>query len=340
MRKDISSMYKDEIKELIAELGEPKYRAEQVYLGVIRGAQSFDEITNIPKSLKEKLAQNTYIAGAVMLEKLVSKDGTVKYLFEMSDGQRIESVVLRYKHGNTICVSTQAGCAMGCRFCASTLGGKVRDLTAGEILRQIYMASADLGERISNVVMMGIGEPLDNFDNTVRFLHLVGDKDGLSIGARHISLSTCGLVPKIDELAKLSLGVTLSISLHAPNDEARSRIMPINNRYNIDCLLKSCHNYIKSTGRRISFEYAMIDGFNDTMECADELASRLRGMICHVNLIPINDARDGFRPSTRKNVDAFVERLAKRGINATVRRKLGDDIQGSCGQLRQRRGDK
>jgi len=275
-----------------------------------------------------------------MLEKLVSKDGTVKYLFEMSDGQRIESVVLRYKHGNTICVSTQAGCAMGCRFCASTLGGKVRDLTAGEILRQIYMASADLGERISNVVMMGIGEPLDNFDNTVRFLHLVGDKDGLSIGARHISLSTCGLVPKIDELAKLSLCVTLSISLHAPNDEARSRIMPINNRYNIDCLLKSCHNYIKSTGRRISFEYAMIDGFNDTMECADELASRLRGMICHVNLIPINDARDGFRPSTRKNVDAFVERLAKRGINATVRRKLGDDIQGSCGQLRQRRGDK
>lgn len=336
MLKDISSMYEDEIKEITDALGEPGYRAGQVFSGLLRGAVSFNEITNIPKDLRTKLSEATYIAGAEILKKLVSRDGTVKYLFELSDGQRVESVILRYKHGNTICVSTQAGCAMGCKFCASTLGGKVRDLTAGEILRQVYMARSDMGERISNVVMMGIGEPLDNYENTVRFLRLAGEKDGLSIGARHISISTCGLVPKIDELAKLSLGVTLSVSLHAPNDEIRSRIMPINRVYGIDCLIKSCHNYIDKTGRRISFEYAMIDGVNDTAECADELARLLRGMICHVNLIPINDAREGFKPSSKKTVEQFLKRLSMRGINATVRRKLGDDIQGSCGQLRGR----
>ncbi|MBR2742839.1 MAG: 23S rRNA (adenine(2503)-C(2))-methyltransferase RlmN [Clostridia bacterium] len=334
MIKDISSMYLDEIKELISATGEPAYRAGQVFTGAVRGARSFDEITNIPKSLRERLSKETYIASAEIKKKLVSRDGTIKYLFKLRDGQLIESVILRYKHGNSICVSSQAGCAMGCRFCASTVGGKIRDLTAGEILSQVREASRDMGERISNVVMMGIGEPLDNLDNTVRFIRLAGEKDGLSIGARHISVSTCGLVPKIDELSELSLGVTLSVSLHAPNDDIRSRIMPVNRLYGIDCLIKSCHNYIKKTGRRISFEYAMIEGLNDTPQCADELASLLRGMICHVNLIPINDAREGFRPSSKGTVAAFSGRLSDRGINVTVRRKLGDDIQGSCGQLR------
>ncbi|MBQ3379486.1 MAG: 23S rRNA (adenine(2503)-C(2))-methyltransferase RlmN [Clostridia bacterium] len=332
--KDISSMYQSEIKELTDAMGQPSYRAGQVFSGVIRGAQSFSDITNIPKSLRARLEEETYIASAEIQKKLVSRDKTVKYLLKLRDGQLIESVILRYKHGNTICVSSQAGCAMGCRFCASTVGGKVRDLTAGEILRQVYEASHDMGERISNVVMMGIGEPLDNFDNTVRFIKLAGESEGLSIGARHISVSTCGLAPRIDELSKYSLGITLSVSLHAPNDTIISQIMPINKRYGIDCLIKSCHNYIKKTGRRISFEYAMIDGLNDTADCADELSLLLRGMICHVNLIPINDAREGFRPSPKKTVEAFVSRLSHRGVNVTVRRTLGEDIKGSCGQLR------
>ena len=332
--KDISSMYQSEIKELTDAMGQPSYRAGQVFDGVIRGAGDFSEITNIPKELRARLSEETYIAPVTVENKLVSRDGTTKYLFRLRDGELIESVILRYKHGNTICVSSQAGCAMGCRFCASTVGGKKRDLTAGEILRQVYEASRDLGERISNVVMMGIGEPLDNFDNTLRFIRLAGEKEGLSIGARHIAVSTCGLVPRIDELSGYGLGVTLSVSLHAPRDEIRSLIMPINKRYGIDCLIKSCHNYIKKTGRRISFEYAMIDGVNDSMECADELAQLLRGMICHVNLIPINSARDGFRPSPRRTVEAFVSRLSSRGVNVTVRRTLGSDIQGSCGQLR------
>ncbi len=338
MKKDICSMYEGEIRELTDSFDQPKYRAKQVLEGIIKGAESFDEITNIPVSLREALARETYIASAAMKEKLVSRDGTVKYLFELCDGELIESVVLRYRHGNSICVSTQAGCDMGCRFCASTLGGKVRDLTAGEILRQIHMASRDLKERISNVVMMGIGEPLDNFDNTVRFLSLVGNEKGLSIGARHISVSTCGVVPKIDELAKLGLGITLSVSLHAPNDELRSRIMPINKKYGLESLMKSCHNYIEKTNRRISFEYTMIAGLNDSRECANMLALLLSGMLCHVNLIPVNEARDGFSGSSRKVVDDFAARLSSRGINVTVRRKLGGDIDGSCGQLRHKKG--
>lgn len=340
---DWLSLNRDELKETLISLGEAPFRADQLIKWFCLGAEP-SEMTNLPKSLREKLSNQT--TGALFYPQIVKKqtsqlDGTVKYLFALHDGQLIESVVMKYEHGNTICVSTQAGCRMGCRFCASTLGGKIRDLSAGEILGQIISAQRDFGERISGVVMMGIGEPLDNYDNVMRFLKIVGSKDSLNIGYRHISLSTCGLVPRIYDLAKESFPITLSISLHACCDEDRSKIMPINEKYGIDSLLSACRDYFDKTGRRISFEYTLISGENDSAEQAKKLASLLKkyfaGRPIHVNLIPLNHVDErAFRSGSKKDVKIFCDTLNSLKINATVRRRLGPDIDASCGQLRRK----
>ena len=338
---DILSLYPEEIEELMRELGEPKYRAMQIFAFLSKGA-SLDEMTNISKKLRERLSQICEMRLPKVEEKLVSKiDGTVKYLFSLIDGECVESVLMRYNHGNTLCVSSQVGCRMGCRFCASTIGGRVRDLTASEILGQIIAAERDTGERVSNVVMMGIGEPLDNFDNTVRFLRLVNHEKGLNIGYRHISLSTCGVVDGIYRLAELEFPITLSISLHASNDEKRSEIMPVNNKWGINDLLTACVDYYAKTGRRISFEYTLISGKNDTPEDARELASLLRNAFAesdapvHVNLIRVNEVSEtGFSRGSRESVDRFADILNRLGVTATVRRRLGADVNAACGQLR------
>lgn len=334
---DIKSMSREELVSFLAEMGEPKFRAKQVFQWLHRGVESFDEMTNLSKSLREKLKERCVLTVPVVEQKQVSRlDGTIKYLWRLGDGNCIESVLMRYKHGNTICVSSEVGCAMGCAFCASTLGGIVRKLTASEILDQVIFVQKDSGLPISNIVMMGIGEPLDNFDNVMRFLTLVNDPDGLNIGMRHISLSTCGLVNRIDELADRDLQLTLSVSLHAPDDETRSRLMPVNKAVGVERLMASCRRYFEKTGRRISFEYAMVDGVNDSDAQADRLAKLLRGMPSHVNLIPLNDVRESpLKPSRR--VAAFQKRLESHGITCTVRRKLGGDIDASCGQLRRKR---
>lgn len=327
----------EELKQLVSDLSEKPFRAGQIYTWLYRGVTSFDEMTDLSKSLRDKLAEVSYISEPKIVGKLVSKiDGTKKYLFELSDGNVVESVVMYYKHGITICISCQVGCRMGCKFCASTIGGKVRDLTPGEIIDQIIFASKDIGERISNVVMMGIGEPLDNFDNVVKFLKNVNNEKGLNIGYRHISLSTCGVVPKIYELAKLNLPITLSISLHAVNDEMRSSIMPINKKYSINQLLDACKHYICENHRRISFEYSIINGVNDTPEAANALADLLSDMpLCHVNVIPVNNVEENnFKKPDKSKIQKFISVLGNRGINATVRRELGSDISASCGQLR------
>ncbi len=345
---DLLSLYPDELTSLVLSLGEPKYRANQIFTQIHKGI-SPENITNISKETKRKLNEATYFALPTVRLKLVSAiDGTVKYLFELSDGNTVESVVMKYKHGNTICVSSQVGCRMGCAFCASTIGGKVRDLTASEILGQILAAQNDIGERISNIVMMGIGEPLDNYDNVIRFLNLVGNENGLNIGYRHISLSTCGLVDKIDRLAKEAFPITLSISLHASNDETRSSIMPVNKKWNIDALLSACLRYYTTTKRRISFEYTLISGKNDSKESAIELAELLNKKLrpkslrepfpIHVNLIPVNPVNETeFSASDKAAVEKFAATLEQRGIRATVRRRLGADINASCGQLRRER---
>ena len=338
---DILSLYPEEIEELMGRLGEPKYRAMQIFAFLSKGA-SLDEMTNISKKLRERLSQICEMRLPQVEEKLVSKiDGTVKYLFSLIDGECVESVLMRYNHGNTLCVSSQVGCRMGCRFCASTIGGRVRDLTASEILGQIIAAERDTGERVSNVVMMGIGEPLDNFDNTVRFLRLVNHEKGLNIGYRHISLSTCGVVDGIYRLAELEFPITLSISLHASNDEKRSEIMPVNNKWGINDLLTACVDYYAKTGRRISFEYTLISGKNDTPEDARELASLLRNAFAesdapvHVNLIRVNEVSEtGFSRGSRESVDRFADILNRMGVTATVRRRLGADVNAACGQLR------
>ena len=338
---DILSLYPEEIEELMGRLGEPKYRAMQIFAFLSKGA-SLDEMTNISKKLRERLSQICEMRLPKVEEKLVSKiDGTVKYLFSLIDGECVESVLMRYNHGNTLCVSSQVGCRMGCRFCASTIGGRVRDLTASEILGQIIAAERDTGERVSNVVMMGIGEPLDNFDNTVRFLRLVNHEKGLNIGYRHISLSTCGVVDGIYRLAELEFPITLSISLHASNDEKRSEIMPVNNKWGINDLLTACVDYYAKTGRRISFEYTLISGKNDTPEDARELASLLRNAFAesdapvHVNLIRVNEVSEtGFSRGSRESVDRFADILNRMGVTATVRRRLGADVNAACGQLR------
>ena len=333
---DILSLTLLEVEALITELGEPKYRAKQVYGWITKGAWG-EEMRNIPKKLAEKLATVCEFRLPKVKLKLESKlDGTKKYLFELIDGECIESVFMKYEHGNTLCISSQVGCRMGCKFCASTILGRVRDLTPSEMLGQIIAAEKDTGERISNVVMMGIGEPLDNYDNTVKFLRLVSSPDSLNIGLRHISVSTCGLVNGIDKLAKENLPITLSISLHAYDNEVRSSIMPVNKKYGIEELLTACHRYYEATGRRISFEYTLISGKNDTEEGATRLASVLKKYMrtnIHVNLIPLNEVKEtGLE--TSKNVNNFKNKLLSLGVNATVRRRLGSDINASCGQLR------
>jgi 23S rRNA (adenine2503-C2)-methyltransferase len=335
---DIKSMTLDEIKEQFAKEGQPSYRAVQVYHWLSRGVSDFSQMSDLPGVFREKLAAENYIAGAEIERKFCSRlDDTVKYLFRMNDGQLVESVLMHYLHGWTICISSQIGCKMGCEFCATGKSGFSRDLTPSEMLSQIQSAERDTGTRISNVVLMGMGEPLDNYENVVRFLELVSSDEGMNIGMRHISLSTCGLVDRIYQLAEKKYQLTLSVSLHAPNDAIRSRLMPVNNRWNVEKLLEACRAYIKSTGRRITFEYAMIDGLNDSVQCARELAGKLKGMLCHVNLIPVNAVK-GFpcRRSRPAAVQQFVKTLAGGGINATVRRTLGADIDASCGQLRRR----
>ena len=344
IKTDILSLTQMELEEFVsARLGEPKYRAKQIFTNLHKG-KSISEITNISKALRDKLEEECEYRMPSIEKKLVSAiDGTVKYLFRLIDGNCIESVVMKYNHGNTVCISSQVGCRMGCKFCASTIGGRVRDLTPSELLGQVIAAQNDTGERISNIVMMGIGEPLDNFKNVVKFLHLVGCEDGLNIGYRHISLSTCGVVDKIYELSELDLPITLSISLHAPDDETRSAIMPINNKWGVSELLLACKDYYAKTKRRISFEYTLISGKNDSEENAERLAkvlnlslrSKTDSMPIHVNLIPVNEVKEtGFIRSGEEAVRKFASVLEKRGIRATVRRKLGADINASCGQLR------
>ncbi len=333
---DIKSMTIEEIGQMLREMGEPAFRGKQVFTWLHRGVRSFEEMTNLPKPLRQKLAEGCYISYPTVARKQESRlDGTVKYLWELRDGNCIESVLMQYHHGNTVCISSQVGCRMGCAFCASTIAGKVRDLTAGEMLDQVLFVGLDSGREISNIVLMGIGEPLDNFANVTRFLELINHPEGLNIGMRHISLSTCGVVPGIDKLAALDLQLTLSVSLHAPDTETRSRIMPVNRAYDVEQLFAACHRYFDRTGRRISFEYAMIDGVNDNDWQADLIAKRIRGMPGHVNLIPLNDVVESpYKPSRR--IAAFQKRLESHGITATVRRSLGGDIDASCGQLRRK----
>ena len=337
MKKDIKSMSIAELKEEMLSLGEKAFKATQIYSWLHKhSAESFDEMTNISKDLRENLKKNYDIYNCTIEKKLVSVyDDTVKYLFRLNDGELIESVVMKYKYGYTICVSSQVGCKMGCRFCASGIAGFVRNLTPSEILSQIYKAQKDLDIRISHIVMMGVGEPLDNYDNVIKFLRLVSDENGFNIGMRYISLSTCGVVTGIYKLMEEKLQLTLSISLHAPDDETRSKTMPVNDRWNIDELLKACKDYIKATNRRISFEYAMISGVNDSDECARKLGMKLKGMLCHVNLIPVNSVKErSYTKSSKERMESFIKILGKYGINATVRRTLGSDINASCGQLR------
>ncbi len=335
---DLRSMTPEEMEDYFKTLGQPAFRAGQVFSWLHKGAASFEEMTNLPKELRQTLAQTCDITPPTVARKQVSaEDGTIKYLWRLSDGNCVETVLMGYRHGNTVCVSSQVGCRMGCAFCASTLGGKVRDLTAGEILGQVLFTQLDSGRPISNIVMMGIGEPLDNFDNVMRFLELVNHPKGLNIGMRHISLSTCGLTEKIDKLAEYGLQLTLSVSLHAPDDPTRDKLMPVNRGTGVAQLLAVCERYFKKTGRRISFEYAMIDGVNDSDAQADLLADWLEGTGSHVNLIPLNHVEESpLKPSRR--VRAFQRRLESRGINVTVRRKLGGDIDASCGQLRRKAG--
>ncbi len=330
----------DELASFVKEAGEPAFRAKQIYNWLYKGAESFGDMSNISKPLREKLSRKAFISVPQIRAKYISKDGTVKYVWMLSDGEFIESVVMEYNHGKSICISTQVGCNMGCKFCASTVGGKVRNLTPGEIIDQIIFAGKDLSQRISNVVLMGIGEPLDNYDNVIKFLKNAGNHDGLGIGYRHISLSTCGLADKIYDLAEEKMPVTLSLSLHAPTDSLRESIMPVNKKYNIEKVMAASREYVKKTGRRVSFEYTLIHGVNDSTTCANQLADLIKGMQCHVNLIPVNEARENMKRSTGENVMKFQQLLLKRGVNATVRRQLGNDIKASCGQLRAKESEK
>ena len=333
---DLKSMTLEEISGLLRSMGEPAFRGKQIFSWLHRGVTSFDEMSNLPKSLREKLGRQCKITVPFAARKQVSaQDGTIKYLWEMEDGNCVESVLMRYHHGNTVCISSQVGCRMGCAFCASTIAGKVRDLTPAEMLDQVLFTQLDSGAEISNIVLMGIGEPMDNLDTVLRFLELVNHPDGMNIGMRHISLSTCGVIPGIRRLAELGLQLTLSVSLHAPDSETRSKIMPVNRAYDVEELFAACHDYFKKTGRRISFEYAMIDGVNDHDWQADLIAKKLKGMPGHVNLIPLNDVVESpFKPS--KRIAAFQKRLESHGLTATVRRSLGGDIDASCGQLRRK----
>ncbi|MEG0614342.1 MAG: 23S rRNA (adenine(2503)-C(2))-methyltransferase RlmN [Oscillospiraceae bacterium] len=333
---DILSLRQAELESEILSLGEKKFRAKQIYEWLhSKRVTSFDEMTNISVEFRTKLSQHFYLKSLNISRKLESSiDNTVKYLYELSDGNHIETVMMEYHYGNSLCISTQVGCKMGCKFCASTIAGFKRNLSPSEMLLQLYCAERDSGKKVSSIVLMGIGEPLDNYDNVLAFLDILSSENGTNMSLRHVSLSTCGLVDKIYELAKFKYGLTLSISLHAANDLGRSEIMPINNTYNIQKLITACKFYIKETGRRISFEYALIDGVNNSKETADELIRLLRGINCHVNIIPVNSIKERDFKSSRRSVEKFVSFLEDGGINATVRRTLGTDINAACGQLR------
>ena len=336
-RIDLKSMTIEELQDFMSELGEPKFRAKQIFEWLHKKmVNSVDDMTNISKSLRIKLSENTKISGAKIVQKLQSqKDGTTKYLFALDNDNLIESVLMRYSYDNAVCVSSQAGCRMGCSFCASTLNGLEYNLLAGEILSQIYEIQKDIGERVSSVVIMGSGEPLDNYDNVIKFIRILNSPMGLDIGQRHITLSTCGLVDGINRLRDEDLQITLAVSLHAPNDDIRKQIMPVAKKYDITRLLNACKLYSDSTKRRITFEYAMIRGVNDSRECAVELASRLKNMLCHVNLIPVNDVKErNYVRSGESAINDFAAVLNSKGIETTIRRKLGSDINAACGQLR------
>ena len=333
MKIDIKSMLPEEIDDLTKKMNLPQFRSKQIVNWLSKGIDSFDEMSNIPKDIRERLSAECELKNAEIVERFDSKlDETSRFLFSLNDGEYIESVLMSYNHGYSLCISTQAGCRMGCKFCASTVNGLKRNLTTSEMLSQIYEVQKSRNVRVSNIVLMGMGEPLDNYENVLKFLKLVSNPQGLNIGMRHISLSTCGLVDKIDILAEEKLQLTLSVSLHAPSDEIRTKMMPINKKWGVYSLLKACARYADKTGRRISFEYAVVDGVNDSDECAVLLSKKLKNMLAHINLIPLNNIeKSSLKPS--KNVLRFCETLKKNGINATVRRTLGSDINASCGQL-------
>ena len=335
---NLKSLTQPELAEILQSLGQPKFRAKQVYTWLHKGVRSYDEMTNLPKALRDALAAQYPINAPKVVRKQESqKDGTIKYLWQLSDGNCVETVLMRYHYGNTVCISTEVGCAMGCAFCASTIGGLVRRLEPFEMLDEVLFTQIDSGLPISHIVLMGIGEPLDNFNNVLRFLELVNSQDGMNISMRHISLSTCGLVPKIDALAEKKLQISLAISLHGPNNEIRGKIMPVNKAYDIDTLLDAGRRYYAATSRRIHFEYAMIDGVNDSKENARELLRRLKGLPAHVNMIPLNHVEESpLKPSSKAAVAKFQKILEDGGVTATVRRTLGGDIDASCGQLRRK----
>ena len=334
---DIKSLNYDELCKLTEELGEKKFRAGQLYQWMHQKLVSdFDQCTNLSVSFRDKLKEKCRLTALEPIRIQKSKlDGTQKFLFKLYDGNLIESVLMKYKHGNSVCISSQVGCRMGCRFCASTLDGMVRNLTASEMLDQIYRIQAISGERVHNVVVMGSGEPMDNYDNLLKFIELLNDEKGLNISARNFTVSTCGLVPKIKELADCKLQITLAISLHAPHDELRKTMMPIANKYSIEEIIDACRYYLNQTNRRISFEYSLVKDVNDTPECASQLISLVRGMNCHINLIPVNPIKERDYEQSEKNaIHEFKGRLEKSGVNVTIRREMGRDIDGACGQLR------
>ena len=335
---NLKSLTLEELTQLLKDRNQPAFRAKQVFTWLHKGVRTYEEMTNLPKDLREALAEEYPICPPEAVRRQESRrDGTIKYLWRLSDGNCVETVLMRYRYGNTVCISTEVGCRMGCAFCASTLGGLVRRLEPFEMLDQVLFTQVDSGRPVSHIVLMGIGEPLDNFDNVMRFLELVNSPAGINISMRHISLSTCGLVPKIHELAERKLQLTLSISLHAPNDAVRDRIMPVNRAYPMEALLSACRRYYQATGRRISFEYAMIRDVNDSQADAKELLRRLKGLPAHFNLIPLNHVEESpLKPSTRAAVAAFQKTLEEGGVPATVRRTLGGDIDASCGQLRRK----
>ena len=339
MKKDIASLNWEELQKELLEAGEKKFRASQIYEWIHKkGAEDFSEMTNLSKALREKLEQNFRIPKVEMIARQISKkDGTNKFLFCLEDGNVVESVLMRYKHGNSVCISSQVGCRMGCRFCASTLDGLERNLEPSEMLGQVYRIEKIIGERVSNVVVMGTGEPLDNYDNLLKFIHLLTDEHGLHISQRNVTVSTCGIVPKILSLAEENLQITLALSLHGSTQEKRKQLMPVANKYELSEVLKACDTYFEKTGRRMTYEYSLVHGVNDTDQDAQELSELLHGRNCHLNLIPVNPIkeRDYQRP-TRENAQKFQNKLEKRGINVTIRREMGSDIDGACGQLRRR----
>ncbi len=337
-KKDIVSLLPDELEGEISALGEQKYRAAQIFNWLSRGVRSFDEMNNLPRALKAKLKERYFLYEPKVISRQVSAiDGTIKYLWELRDGNAVETVWMGYRHGNTVCVSSQVGCRQGCAFCASTIGGLVRNLEPSEILDEVLFTEKDSGKKISNIVLMGIGEPLDNYDNVIRFLRLVNQPAGMNIGMRHISLSTCGLIERFDDLATENLQLTLSVSLHATDDETRSIIMPSNRGRGVAKLIDACRQYYETTGRRISFEYAMINGVNDSPVQARQLAAHARAVSAHVNLIPLNHVEERpFQPSSPDHIKAFIDILENAGVNVTIRRRLGSDVDASCGQLRRK----